>query len=71
MKIIDPDARRAAVTLLRRGLLTVPEAAALAGVSRQVVRYWCKAARIEIGQSREAVIARLWRRAVSRRNTDG
>lgn len=67
VKTIDPDARRAAAALLQRGTLTVPEAAALAGVSRQVVRYWCKAAGIEIGQARAAVVAKAWRKALSGR----
>lgn len=67
VKIKDPDARRAAVLLLRRGTITVPEAAVLAGVSIQVVRYWCKVARIEIGQARGAVITKAWRRTLNGR----
>jgi hypothetical protein len=66
VKTIDPDARRAAVTLLRRGTITVSEAAALAGVSRQVVRYWCKSARIGIGATRAVMIGKAWRRAMIR-----
>lgn len=62
--MLDPDARRAVVLLMRRGLITLPEAARLAGVSRPVVRYWCTTAKIEIGQSRRAVLAKVWRKAL-------
>lgn len=67
VKMLDPEARRAVVVLMRRGLLTVPEAARLAGVTRPVVRYWCKAAKIEIGQAREAMLAKAWRRTLRQR----
>lgn len=67
VKIKDPDARRAAVQLLRRGAITVPEAAMLAGVSIQVVRYWCKTGGIKIGKARSAVIAKAWRTTMVRK----
>lgn len=70
VKMLDPDARRAVVTLMRRGVITLPEAARLAGVSRPVVRYWCKAARIEIGQSRAAVLAKAWRKVLNGRGQE-
>lgn len=66
VKIIDPDARRAVVLLMRRGLVTLPEAARLAGVSRPVVRYWCKVAGIEIGKARNAAITKAWLKAMNR-----
>lgn len=68
VKMLDPDARRAAVSLIRRGEITVPEAAALAGVSRHVVRYWCRAAKVEIGQARAARLAKAWRKAIASRH---
>lgn len=55
------------MVLLRRGLITVPEAAELAGVSRQVVRYWCRAAGIVVGQSRHARLSKEWRKAMTER----
>lgn len=67
VKIKDPDARRAAVRLLRRGTITVSEAASMAGVSRQVVRYWCAVAGVEIGKARSIAIAKAWRRAIGGR----
>ena len=67
VKMKDPNARRAAVKLLARGSITVSEAATMAGVSRQVVRYWCHAAGIEIGQARQTVITRIWRRLLAER----
>lgn len=53
--------------MLRRGTVTVAEAAELAGVSRQVVRYWCRAAGIVIGQSRRARLSKEWRKAMTER----
>ena len=38
----DQEARKAIMSLLCEGLVTVPEAAKLAGVSRQVVRHWAR-----------------------------
>lgn len=54
----DPVARRAVVTLLIRGLITVPEAARLAGVSRRLVSYW-------LGRARARALARRWTRCAS------
>lgn len=63
----DPDARRAALALLRRGLITVPEAAQMAGVSRQLVRHWCQRSGIDWAQIRSAALAKRWRREVAKR----
>jgi len=62
----DPEARRAVLTLIRRGQVTVPEAAQLAGVSRQLIRHWCRQARVVIGKSRKAVITKQWRKVMNR-----
>lgn len=70
VKMLDPEARRAVVALMRRGAITLPEAARLAGVSRPVVRYWCKAAGIDIGKARSAVLAKAWAAAVRLRPGD-
>lgn len=61
----DPDARRAAIVILRSGLMTVPEVAAHAGVSRQLVRYWCKRARVNFSKVRSARLAKLWARVIT------
>lgn len=71
VKMIDPDARRAVVTLMRRGVVTLPEAARLAGVSRPVVRYWCKAAGLEVGKARAAVLSKAWHRLITVRPPAG
>ena len=63
----DPDARRAALKLISRGLITVPEAARLAGVSRQLVRAWCIADGIKIGRARDTRIAMEWRKVMRER----
>jgi DNA invertase Pin-like site-specific DNA recombinase len=65
---IDPEARRAAIKLMRQGVITTAEAARLAGVSRQVVYAWCKRARIVRDQSRHARITKAWRKAISARD---
>jgi transposase len=62
----DDLARRAAVDLLRTGAATPSEVADLAGVSRQLVRYWANAAEIDWQKTRAATLAKLWRRKVSR-----
>lgn len=61
----DPEARRAVLLLISRGMVTVPEAAQLAGVSRQLVRAWCKSRRMSVDRARKARIAKLWRSAMS------
>jgi transposase-like protein len=40
----DEDARAVALELLREGEATVSDAARVAGVDRQLVHYWAKAA---------------------------
>lgn len=60
------ETRRAVLTLMRRGTVTVPEAAQLAGVSRHLIRHWCKVGKIVVGQSRAARIAKEWRRVMDR-----
>jgi hypothetical protein len=60
----DAEARRAAIALLGRGVITLPEAQRLAGVSRQLVRYW--ATRVRWKQVRDRRIAALWRKEMNR-----
>lgn len=61
----DPAAKRAAMSLLTRGLITKAEAGQLAGVSRQLIQHWSKD--IPVDENRQAVIAKLWRQALARR----
>lgn len=56
--------KRAALALLGKGLITRAEATKLAGVSRQLMKHWTKG--ID-DRAREAVLAKLWRREMSRR----
>ena len=56
--------RRAALSLLRRGEITISEAAELAGVSRQLVYAWCKRAKIEPAPAREGRITKAWRKEI-------
>ena len=58
----DNDAKRAAQSLLARGLITIPEAMRLAGVSRFTICRWVKGSRAAYAKDRNAVIARLWRK---------
>lgn len=57
--------KRAALALLRRGLITKSEAARLAGISRQLMGHWAKDIRSE--EAREAVLMRLWRSQTKKR----
>ena len=61
----DPAARAAALKLLRRGLASQSEVARLAGVSRQLMGHWAQD--IPLNDVRNAVLAKLWRRALKRR----
>jgi hypothetical protein len=59
----DPAAKRAAIALLTKGLITRAEAAKLAGVSRQLARHWAK----DIPeQNRDAVITKLWSKELAK-----
>ena len=60
----DLQARRAAVAMLAKGLMTVPEVAALAGVSRQLVRHWAR--HLRWAAIREHRNAKLWRKEIGR-----
>jgi len=60
----DHAAKRAALKLLARGLVTEAEAARLAGVSRQLVHHWAKD--IPVQANRDATLAKLWRSAIGR-----
>lgn len=60
---IDDITERAALSLLRRGLVTQSEAAELAGVSRQVVAYWVSRDGIDCAKVRSAHLLKLWRKA--------
>jgi len=63
---LDRDARRAALALLARGLIRPHEAAELAGVSLQVVNYWCKRAGIDWERVRRTNLTRAWRKEIAR-----
>lgn len=60
--------RETALNLLRRGLATPSEAAELAQVDRQLVRYWLQAAGIDWRKARQAELAKRWRRATRNKN---
>lgn len=61
----DEAAKAAALSLLTRGLVTVAEASRLAGVSRQVMKYWARD--ISIKKCRNAHLSKLWRTAIKRK----
>lgn len=59
------EAQRAVLRLISRGLVTVPEAAQLAGVSRHLIRAWCKSRGMSVDRARHTRISREWRKALS------
>jgi hypothetical protein len=65
--MVDPETRNAVLTLIRRGLASVPEAARLAGVQRQLIRFWCKRARIVPNKARNAILSKQWRKILNER----
>lgn len=64
----DDEARSAALGLLARGLITPGQAAEMAGVSRQLVRYWLKHAGIDWRRAWSRRMAGLWRREIAALN---
>ena len=62
----DTAAREAALALLARGMIRPAEAADLAGVSLQVVRYWCRRAGLNWRRIRQAKLADAWREELRR-----
>ena len=64
----DDEARSAALSLLARGMLTPGQAADLAGVSRQLVGYWLKAAGIYWQRAWRRRQAGMWRREIAALN---
>jgi predicted HTH domain antitoxin len=62
----DEATRRAAIALLSRGDITAPEAAKLAGVSRQLMAHWIKRAGVDWRRIRDARLLKAWRKARAR-----
>lgn len=54
------------MALLSRGMITIPEAAALAGVSRQLVRHWAKRSKVDWRRMRLTKLADAWRKEMGR-----
>ena len=61
----DDSTKQAVLKLLRRGMVTVPEAARISGLSRQIVHHWARGE--ALSEARAAYLARLWAKAISRR----
>ena len=53
--------RRAAMTLLQRGLATPFEIATVSGMSRQLCRHWAR----DFTDSRAAYLERVWEKALA------
>jgi|GEM_PF-5298340 predicted HTH domain antitoxin len=60
----DDTTKKAALSLLRRGMVSQSEAARLAGISRQLMRHWAR--EIDVEAAREQVLAKLWQRVARR-----
>lgn len=64
----DQEARSAALSLLSKGMVTPSQAAALAGVSAQLVAYWMRAAGIDWRRAWLRRQASIWRREIAALN---
>jgi hypothetical protein len=64
MTLDGSKAQAAALVLLRKGVVTQSEAAALAGASKQLVRHWCLRRGIDTAAAREAYLRKMWQRAL-------
>ena len=63
----DNNPKQAAVlALVRKGAVTLTEAAQLAGTSRQLVRHWAIRAGINSAAARDAYLRSVWRAALKR-----
>jgi len=60
------DERAVALALLKRGEITMAEAARWAGVSRMAVMKWCRAAGIDVAAARAAHIEKRWYQAAAK-----
>lgn len=63
---LDPEARRAALALLARGVMRPHEVAELAGVTLQVMNYWIQHAGVDWERIRRRRNAAAWRKEVKR-----
>jgi hypothetical protein len=59
---IDPLLRRRALEVLRSGRVTLPEMAAILGVSTHRVWNWCREAGVDWRKVRRATVAKIWRK---------
>lgn len=64
----DDEARSAALSLLAKGMATPSQAAALAGVSPQLVHYWLQQASIDWRKAWNRRMAVLWRKEIAALN---
>jgi hypothetical protein len=62
----DDKIIKAACALMRSGQATQGDIGRLAGVDRQLVRYWAQRAGIDAPAARAAYLDRLWQRRVQR-----
>ena len=62
LNYVDPDAKRAVIALLMRGLIVPAEVPRLAGVSRQLAHHWVKQSGVRHVAARDATIAKLFRK---------
>jgi hypothetical protein len=63
---IDPTAKRAAIKLMTKGLVTRSEASRLARVSRQLARHWV--ADVDVDAIREARLTYLWNKTLKHKS---
>jgi hypothetical protein len=64
MTLDGSKAQAVALDLLRKGVITQSEAAALTGASKQLVRHWCLRRGIDCATAREAYLRKTWHRAL-------
>lgn len=62
----DAEARRVALAMLARGLMKPGDAAAFAGVSRQLVNKWLRKAKIDWKRVHYGVLRKHWNREMRR-----
>jgi hypothetical protein len=58
----DDITRKAALKLLRNGVASPSEVAKLAGISRQLMRFWITDDKLNWRKARAAALSKAWRR---------
>lgn len=65
MKISKPpDVKRTVLKMIAHGQASVPELAKLSGISRHLIRAWCRSRQMSVDRARLTKLTKLWRKGL-------